>query len=337
MKSLKEIIMEELPKERIEDFLVIYDDNITSDEWLANGYLEAGNNLIDKLLAEGIYASNDVLIIPVIYNYLHSLELCLKIYLKKLIEHKRCDYCSSIEISIDKDVSSYSHKLGSIVDTILKAVDNDGIHSNKDFVKVKTLIETLNELGMNNESLRYLEVRRDFNKIYKKQKWVKIKDLRDVFNYCYELIITRSFSDDLKLCKYKMIEQKSIDELVKISSMLNELSTMIPPEPIVESVIDFNNIWEIIEGSANEVYIEDQLSKRLEQFNDEDLALINKGLRFVKSSVVDVPDVSQILSWGRDEMIRKFIEDYNFITEAQKKINEHIIFIESMLNKKINK
>ena len=89
--SLKNnVIIDDLSNSKSQDeHPVIYKDDFTDQAWYSNGYLEAAISLVNGILSKDSsqLVASDTKIFPILYLFIHSIELDLKIYIRKLMDH----------------------------------------------------------------------------------------------------------------------------------------------------------------------------------------------------------------------------------------------------------
>lgn len=328
--SLKKAIFERRLSEHDErpqgPYLVIYPDNFSDLSWYATGYLSAAKLLIDALLKKGVIASDDAYVFPILYNLIHALELHLKIYLGILCQHyqrRSCKCLPSPNSAVDKIIKE--HDLKKIYQAIHKMVNHEKLHGNREIQKIKPLIDEIEELGLNTESLRYFKIKGgNKNKLLEKQRWIYLDELKNIFSEAIEILKKSYLSMDFGFCalnEFKKSKLEEIEYMIQILIETRDKSGFVFSRPEERISFDPSELGEYLELSQqNKTAIEQFVSN----FNSNKLVLANRGIRFGVAPPDSIPDKDWFeKNWDRPKLIEHLFEKFNSVNDA---INQMRIF-----------
>lgn len=323
-------------------YLVIYPDDYADLSWYADGYFRAASFLIDTLIQRGTSARNDPYIFPILFNLIHALELHLKIYLSVLRNHynkKSCDCLPPPDSAVKKILGR--HELKPIFEAILLMVYHKNLHGNKEFRNLSLILDEIEEMGLNPETLRYDKIKTGVkNKVLEKQRWVYLEELKLSFKNAIEFLRVSYNSIDFFFCESHELKKETVNEIDHMIEILKEIKNKsgfkpiaIKPESGLIGQFDSDDLSEFYE---NDMKNRELVKKFTRSFNDHKLVLATRGIRFGKNSPSGVPDKEWFeKSWDRAQQMEHLSEDFQLVDKAIEGLLQHKVYIESKI--KINK
>ncbi|MAX65326.1 MAG: hypothetical protein CME66_00160 [Halobacteriovoraceae bacterium] len=334
--SLKNnVIIDDLSNSKSQDeHLVIYKDDFTDQAWYSNGYLEAAISLVNGILSKDSsqLVASDTKIFPILYLFIHSIELDLKIYIRKLMDHYKRGSCQDIpkpSDEIDKILTTHNIKL--LFTELKNMIDNDNLHGNREILELEPLIDSITDFGLDAESLRYFESKSgDQHIILEKQRWVNLSNLKKVFVTANNILWRGIDNQRFYFCESNEFKSSMKKELEYIEAMLKEIRDNFEPKHYNVTnelgALDFDKYQSTLK---DRIAFDHKLSEYLKNnFEGEKIYLISKGIRFGKSSAIQVNNVGWYkAAWSEEDCVRHFLEDYGVIDFALEDIRKHIEYV----------
>lgn len=114
------------------------------EEHYLDGYIEAAIELVDAIIEKKLFAKRDTLVLPILYNARHAMELALKFATDRLVE---CSVLNSSGIRRDHDIGTYWNRLheADIGDEKLRTV----------IAGLKPFVESVSRIDADGQELRY--------------------------------------------------------------------------------------------------------------------------------------------------------------------------------------
>lgn len=114
------------------------------EEHYLDGYIEAAIELVDAIIEKKLFAKRDMLVLPILYNARHAMELALKFATDRLVE---CSVLNNSGIRRDHDIGTYWNRLheADIGDEKLRTV----------IAGLKPFVESMSRIDADGQELRY--------------------------------------------------------------------------------------------------------------------------------------------------------------------------------------
>lgn len=311
MKAFDEIILKSFPDKNVGPVVVTYKDGDWTGFSIAEGYLQAAERLAKTLDQTGLTASEDLLAFPILFLVRHSLELSLKGYILRLLDHRSKKCCGNLEFIDSSKLSG--HELIPLYDSIYECIKGDMLHSYpEEFIKFKDLIYALDNEDLSSESLRYTKNNSGKTTLFfHDQKFIVVNSFVEIFRElsdCFEYWAENSVFDDCAVGLFRKDAKKSYEqaiELINRSQEMRERYQFSLPKK-VRNKSDFMSVKEIAESfeesaESNLVYI-NEFDKMFSTENPDERALLAYALELCKGKD---SGLSYFLECGND-----FVEEY---------------------------
>jgi hypothetical protein len=193
------------------------------EEYYVNGYIEAAKELVDAIFDKKFYDKRDTLVLPILYNVRHAIELALKMAIRELNEMSIIDSAPPKNHNI---LAHWNHLDSSnLGDGWLKKIVAD----------IKPFVFSLAQIDEDGQEFRYHETRSGKRSL-KTHSVVNLEIIRESLNLLYE---------NLKSLRWRIYclrgERKggfftsdlSRNDLVQIAGLLPERTRWNGPEFLI--------------------------------------------------------------------------------------------------------
>src|SRR5262245_53999887 len=122
----------------------------TPNPWIfARGYLKAAQALVENCQREGMHASEDKFLYPILFLLRHALELFIKEYANELKGHLVRNKILPSEVRLRLDANLADHKLLPIINVVQELAELSPIHGAPNFDELKSLVLFWHDLDVN--------------------------------------------------------------------------------------------------------------------------------------------------------------------------------------------
>lgn len=195
--------------------LVIYQN--PSDYSYIKGYLDAARKIASK--PEGFAAGDDILVKPFLFMIRHFVELMLKYYLYKIINHyKKCKLVKS-NIHNAKFGCLNKHKLIPIFNEVcrLRAIPSPHQRSMLDYLRDD--LQFLDDIDPDADAFRFARSKSNTeHKIHDQQRWIDVEKIISEAANMDDVIIAEMRSEDMVLCEDKLLTKAALARLKKFEA-----------------------------------------------------------------------------------------------------------------------
>lgn len=325
-------------------YLVIYWDKYTDAEWYADGYYDAAEFLINKLIEQGAQPTNDPWVFPILYNLIHSLELHLKIYLGRLVNHCKRGSCNDLPnppSDIDKILKQ--HELKPIYDAIRVMVTNDNLHGNLQFAELNLLLQEIDDHGLNAESLRYYDLRGEVpNKLLEEQRWIYLGQLKHNYKTVIDFLKVSYRNVDFLFCEVNEFKQSSLDEIDYMTTVLKDIKDNSGFRAMSETSVNETGILVALDSDETEESLAQHLENiknitaYIKDYEPQKLLIANRGLRFGKTTPDCVPSIKWLEdNWDHEQLVETLSSQFGLVARAIEGMVKHKAYIEDRIKKRV--
>jgi hypothetical protein len=201
--------------------------------WIfASGYLSAAQTLVENCKREGMHASEDKFLYPILFLLRHALELHLKEYAYELRDHlvKNEILPGKLKIKLDAVLSS-DHKLTSLFDVCQQLANLSPIHALPPFDELRPVVLYWHDLDVKADTFRYTRTNKgDTAEVYQQQWWANIDAaLNDVSSICLELQ-NAGLDETIWLYDQRLVAHQHLSLLQEGQELFDQLLYTLPPD-----------------------------------------------------------------------------------------------------------
>lgn len=243
------------------------------EENYLDGYIEAAIELVDAIIDKKLFAKRDTLVLPILYNARHAIELALKFTTDRLLERGLLE---NIGIKRDHDIRTYwkrlhvagvgDEKLRTVIDRLkpyvesVSRIDADGqelrYHRNRDndpslseysIANLKLIQHSLRELGGLLRDLKYRSV--EFVDEWKAEACTTHCSRRDLFEIARMMPLrkdwsTQDFDDQKKMVKARFqLSNRQFSNTLNVIQGNREMAAIVGIESELRHLTDDDVIW----------------------------------------------------------------------------------------------
>ncbi|WP_152986595.1 hypothetical protein [Pseudovibrio sp. POLY-S9] len=183
----------------------------------ADGYIEAAVELADLIIEKELYSQRDTLVMPILYNARHAVELHLKLVTKTLFNAELV----KTEHALNYDISSHFDHLSNTDNWRDDAIPDEALRIH--LANLKPFIDSLSQIDEDGQELRYAE-NRDGQRSLEDHTLANIASIRESLGTLKEIL------DELKYRSFSLCDEDKTETRTNYLSRsdLFEISRFLP-------------------------------------------------------------------------------------------------------------
>ncbi len=183
----------------------------------ADGYIEAAFELANLIIEKRLYAQRDTLVMPILYNARHAVELHLKLVTKTLFDAELV----KTEHALNHDISSHFNHLCNSKNWRDGVIPDEALRTH--LANLKPFIDSLSKIDEDGQELRYAE-NRDGQRSLEDHALANIAIIRESLGALKEIL------DELKYRSFSLCDEDKTETRTNYLSRsdLFEISRLLP-------------------------------------------------------------------------------------------------------------